>query len=259
MKSTDEKLEQLTREEEEVVEKKRRKGLDPTPDSNPDLITGEPGSHPVGVAAGGTGGAATGAAIGGAVGGPIGAVVGGAVGAVAGAIAGKGVAEYVNPTEETLYWKENYKTRPYYRAGRQYDAYEPAYRYGWEAAGKPEYRGRKFEDVEKQLESAWPNQREKWSDARNPVKDAYNRISLKVHPHSEEIAEKSDAIWEQVKGNWKQFKGLIKENWNKLTDDDIEEMEGRRERIVGKIQERYGETTYKANEIERELRNLDRK
>ncbi len=75
----------------------------------------------------------------------------------------------------------------------------------------------------------------------------------------EEITEKTDAIWEQVKGNWKQFKGSIKENWNKLTDDDIEAMEGRRERIIGKIQERYGESTYKANEIERELRNLDRK
>ena len=84
----------------------KNRGLDPTPDSNPDPITGEKGAHPVGVAAGGAGGAAAGAAIGAAVGGPVGAVVGGAVGAVAGGLAGKGAAEVVNPTVEEEYWKK---------------------------------------------------------------------------------------------------------------------------------------------------------
>ena len=111
--------------------------------------------------------------------------------------------------------------------------------------------------------SEWPSERnkihEKWTDAREAVRDAYDRVALRPTTERAEITEKSDAIWEQVKGNWKQFKGLIKENWNKLTNDDIEAMEGRKDRIIGKIQERYGETTYKANEIERELRNLDRK
>ena len=44
MKYTDEKLEELTKEEEEMLEKKRRKGLDPTPDSYSVLFTGEAGS-----------------------------------------------------------------------------------------------------------------------------------------------------------------------------------------------------------------------
>lgn len=137
----------------------KRRGLDPTPDSNPDPITGEKGSHPIGVAAGGAGGAATGAAIGGAVGGPVGAVVGGAIGAVAGGLAGKGVAEVLDPTVEEAYWREEYQNRPYYKNGTAYETYQPYYQYGYESATRPEFRGRKYEDVEPQLESDWKNYR----------------------------------------------------------------------------------------------------
>lgn len=45
---------------------------------------------------------------------------------------------------------------------------------------------------------------------------------------------------EQVSGNWKQFKGKVKEKWGKLTDDDLTVIEGKRDQLVGKIQERYG-------------------
>ena len=41
-------------------------------------------------------------------------------------------------------------------------------------------------------------------------------------------------------GNWKQFKGNIKAKWGKLTEDDLEVADGRREQLVGKLQERYG-------------------
>ncbi|HEY3442195.1 MAG TPA: CsbD family protein [Paludibaculum sp.] len=41
-------------------------------------------------------------------------------------------------------------------------------------------------------------------------------------------------------GNWKQFKGKIKEEWGKLTDDDLDVINGRREQLVGRLQERYG-------------------
>lgn len=47
---------------------------------------------------------------------------------------------------------------------------------------------------------------------------------------------------EYLKGNWHELKGKIKEEWNDLTDDDLEECRGRREKIVGKIQKRYGKT-----------------
>ena len=47
-------------------------------------------------------------------------------------------------------------------------------------------------------------------------------------------------IWEQFKGSWNQTKGAVKEQWGKLTDDDLLEIEGRRDQLVGKIQTRYG-------------------
>ena len=43
-----------------------------------------------------------------------------------------------------------------------------------------------------------------------------------------------------IGGNWKQFKGKVKEAWGKLTDDDLDVINGRREQMVGKMQERYG-------------------
>jgi uncharacterized protein YjbJ (UPF0337 family) len=47
-------------------------------------------------------------------------------------------------------------------------------------------------------------------------------------------------IWEKIKGSWIQTKGAVKEQWGKLTDDDLMEIQGRREQLVGKIQTRYG-------------------
>ena len=48
------------------------------------------------------------------------------------------------------------------------------------------------------------------------------------------------STWEKIKGSWTQTKGAVKEQWGKLTDDDLLEIEGRREKLVGKIQTRYG-------------------
>jgi uncharacterized protein YjbJ (UPF0337 family) len=45
---------------------------------------------------------------------------------------------------------------------------------------------------------------------------------------------------DQISGNWKQLKGKVKEQWGKLTDDDITKLEGHHDQLVGKIQERYG-------------------
>ena len=43
-----------------------------------------------------------------------------------------------------------------------------------------------------------------------------------------------------IKGNWKQFKGKVKEQWGKLTDDDLDVIDGQRDQLVGRIQERQG-------------------
>ena len=237
-------------------------------DSNPDPITGEPGAHPVGVAGGATGGALAGAAIG-AVGGPIGSAVGGAIGAVAGGLAGKGAAEAVNPTEEDSYWRQQHTSRPYFQTGRNYDDYAPAYRYGWESASRPEYHGRRFEDVESDLSRGWEKARgttrNEWNDMKLATRDAFERVQNRMSPGMTRASEttkatadtagkKTDAVWEQAKGNWHQFKGAVKAKWNDLTDDELDQMTGERERIIGKIQERYGEAKWSAADIENELR-----
>ena len=46
--------------------------------------------------------------------------------------------------------------------------------------------------------------------------------------------------WDQAKGKWTQIKGEVRKKWGKLTDDDLDVIAGERERLVGKIQERYG-------------------
>lgn len=45
---------------------------------------------------------------------------------------------------------------------------------------------------------------------------------------------------DQLQGKWKQMKGSIKERWGKLTDDDIDIVNGQNDKLVGRIQERYG-------------------
>ena len=46
--------------------------------------------------------------------------------------------------------------------------------------------------------------------------------------------------WNRILGIWKQFRGKVKEKWGKLTDDDLAVINGRRDQLEGKIQERYG-------------------
>ncbi len=53
-------------------------------------------------------------------------------------------------------------------------------------------------------------------------------------------------------GRWKQLQGKAKETWGKLTDDDIKQIEGKRDILAGKLQEKYGYTKERANqEIDR--------
>lgn len=46
--------------------------------------------------------------------------------------------------------------------------------------------------------------------------------------------------WDQIKGKWQQSSGKLKEKWGKLTDDDLTVINGKRDQLVGRIQERYG-------------------
>jgi uncharacterized protein YjbJ (UPF0337 family) len=49
-----------------------------------------------------------------------------------------------------------------------------------------------------------------------------------------------DMNWDQIEGKWKQLRGSAKKQWGKLTDDDLEQIAGMRDDLVGKLQERYG-------------------
>jgi len=60
-------------------------------------------------------------------------------------------------------------------------------------------------------------------------------------PPSTTTREREDAMaWDRIEGNWKQLRGAVREQWGKLTDDDVEQIAGKRDRLVGKVQERYG-------------------
>ncbi|MBA0193905.1 MULTISPECIES: CsbD family protein [Pectobacterium] len=59
---------------------------------------------------------------------------------------------------------------------------------------------------------------------------------------------------DQASGNWKQFKGKAKEQWGKLTDDDLTVIEGKRDQLVGRIQERYG---YAKEAVEKEVKHWE--
>jgi uncharacterized protein YjbJ (UPF0337 family) len=60
-----------------------------------------------------------------------------------------------------------------------------------------------------------------------------------------------------LEGNWKQLRGQLKEWWGQLTDDELDQIEGRRDILAGKLQERYGYTRQEAEDaIEEFLDNV---
>ena len=62
--------------------------------------------------------------------------------------------------------------------------------------------------------------------------------------------------WDRISGDWKQFKGQVKQSWGKLTDDDVTYIEGSRDKMVGKIQERHGVAK---DEAEKKVRDWESK
>jgi uncharacterized protein YjbJ (UPF0337 family) len=66
------------------------------------------------------------------------------------------------------------------------------------------------------------------------------RSTLEARPHHglryQEVLMNSDIL----QGKWQQLKGEARVKWGKLTDDDMDQIEGQREKLVGKLRERYG-------------------
>ena len=53
-----------------------------------------------------------------------------------------------------------------------------------------------------------------------------------------------------MEGNWTEFKGKVQQQWGKLTNDDLETIEGKRKELVGHLQKRYG---YAMDRAEKEV------
>ena len=60
---------------------------------------------------------------------------------------------------------------------------------------------------------------------------------------------------DRIQGRWKQLKGKVKEQWGKLTDDDLDVIAGRRDQLLGRIQQRHGVAK---DEAERQVRDWER-
>ena len=61
------------------------------------------------------------------------------------------------------------------------------------------------------------------------------------------------------KGKWTQLRGEVKQWWGDLTDDDLDKIAGERDKLVGRIQERYGYAREQAEEeVDRRLKEYDR-
>ena len=150
----------MTREDRPNLDKNGR-------DSNPDPITGEPGSsggNRCGCRRRGRGGRCRGGLVGGPVAPPS------ALRSVPWPAASpQGVAESIDPTVEDAYWRENYARRPYYDQRSSYDVFRPAYKYGWESRSR--YANRSFDEVEPEL-------RRKWESAKDGSKLAWDKASL---------------------------------------------------------------------------------
>lgn len=62
-----------------------------------------------------------------------------------------------------------------------------------------------------------------------------------------------------LEGKWKQLKGEVQKRWGELTDDELDQVEGHREKLIGKLQEMYGYTRERAeNEINDLVDSYDR-
>jgi hypothetical protein len=89
-----------------------------------------------------------------------------------------GAAEVGDWSAEEKYWRDNFASRPYARADRNFDFFSPAYRYGFERARQ--YRGKQWNDVESELRAGWdrgPENKTKWEEVKDAVRDAWNRVT----------------------------------------------------------------------------------
>lgn len=90
----------------------------------------------------------------------------------------------INPTAEEAYWRQAYRSEPYYRSEFTYDDYGPAYRVGYTG---PVRRNGGFEQLEGELQGDFDRVRGKsrlrWEDAREAIRAAWRRVTHGESPH----------------------------------------------------------------------------
>jgi hypothetical protein len=90
------------------------------------------------------------------------------------------MADTTNWDQENRWWEQNFVDRPY-AAGRKYDEFRPAYRYGYESGRH--HMGRTWSDVEQDLRTGWDKFEGKgpggaaWENIKDAVKDAWHRVT----------------------------------------------------------------------------------
>ena len=85
-----------------------------------------------------------------------------------------------NSSVHDIYWREAYSREPYYKAYYTYDDYAPAYRAGYEAAGRYVGQNKRFDEVESELRANYERIKGKsrlaWEDAKDAVRAAWHRV-----------------------------------------------------------------------------------
>jgi uncharacterized protein YjbJ (UPF0337 family) len=76
------------------------------------------------------------------------------------------------------------------------------------------------------------------SGKENPARQT--ELRRPVHVKRVDLTGEQTMDWNRVEGNWKEVKGKVKEKWGKLTDDDLAAINGQRDQLEGRLQQRYG-------------------
>ena len=94
--------------------------------------------------------------------------------------AGTTAGSEFNPSVHDIYWREQHNREPYYRKDFTYDDYAPAYRTGYETAGRYLGQGRRFDDLESELHANYERikgqSRLAWQDAKEAARAAWHRV-----------------------------------------------------------------------------------
>ena len=81
----------------------------------------------------------------------------------------------------------------------------------------------------------------KWAPPNVVGMPGYHEPTAKPAKAAEDMVPKSQIMtWDIVAGNWKQFSGKVKQKWGQLTDDELAQVNGKREQLEGVLQARYG-------------------